>query len=325
MVLTVSASFWLNPGAFDSRITSDRKFFLVSLEYAMYGVVVGRCSAGDEDDDAAAAGAAAGPGLTAVSANSAAMVGPGSAAGGALLVSLLRIGAGVSSGLGGFGEVRGRVGGCITAGPTVADFAELLRAPRFGAGTMIAGTTGSGCLLRDLVSDAALPGGGWDAGRSGLAGPWLRDLDFDFAFGVAGAGVAGVAGGPTGSGCLLRDLAGLANAARLGSALGPAGVGTVLSIATCDRFILFVAASLLSLGLISSMPAGGGPPPGGCGGGCTEPFLRFIASALLSLLILAPAAGGGGGGGCHPFAAILSSSFPLCSRDLPRRNFSTLS
>ena len=109
----------------------------------MYGVVVGRCSAGDDDDDAAAAGAAAGPGLTAVSANSAAMVGPGSAAGGgALLVSLLRIGVGVPSGVGGFGEVRGRVGGCITdTGPTVADFAELLRAPRFGAGAMIVGTT----------------------------------------------------------------------------------------------------------------------------------------------------------------------------------------
>jgi hypothetical protein len=107
--------------------------------------------------------------------------------------------------------------------------------------------------------------------------------------------------------------------------LGPAGAGTVLSIATCERFILFNAASLLSLGLIGSMPAGGGPPPGGGGGGCTEPFLLFIASALLSLLILAPAAGGGGGGGCHPFALIVSSSFPLCSVDLPRRNFSTFS
>ena len=338
MVLTVSASFWLNPGAFDSRITSDRKFFLVRLEYAMYGVVVGRCSAGDDDDDAAAAAAG---GLTAVSANSAAMLGPGSAAGaggaagggGVLLVSLLRIGAGEPSGVGGFGEVRGRVGGCIIGtGPIVTDFAELLRAPRFGAGTMIAGTTGSGCLLRDLDSGAGLAGGGWDAGLAGggggLAGPWLRDLDFDFAFGVAGAGVvgvAGVAGGPTGSGCLLRDLAGLADAARLGSALGPAGAGTVLSIATCERFILFIAASLLSIGLIGSMPAGGGPPPGGGGGGCTEPFLFFIASALLSLLILAPAAGGGGGGGCHPFALIVSSSFPLCSVDLPRRNFSTFS
>ena len=331
MFLTVSASFWLNPGAFDSRIISDRKFFVVSLEYAMYGVVVGRCSAGDDDDDAAA-GAAAG-GLTAVSANSAAMLGPGRAAagGGVLLVSLLRVGAGVPSGVGGFGEVRGIVSGCISGtGPTVADFAELLRAPRFGAGTMIGGTTGSGCLLRDL--DAGLAGGGRDAGLAGSVGgltsPWLRDLDFDFAFGVAGAGVAGVAGvagGPTGSGCLLRDLAGLADAARLGSALGPAGAGTVLSIATCERFILFNAASLLSLGLIGSMPAGGGPPPGGGGGGCTEPFLLFIASALLSLLTLAPAAGGGGGGGCHPFAAILSSSFPLCSRDLPRFNFSTLS
>ena len=292
----------------------------------MYGVVVGRCSAGDDDDDAAAAAGAAAGGLTAVSANSAAMLGPGRAAagGGVLLVSLLRVGAGVPSGVGGFGEVRGIVSGCISGtGPTVADFAELLRAPRFGAGTMIAGTTGSGCLLRDL--DVGLAGGGWDAGRSGLADPWLRDLDFDFAFGVAGAGVAGVAGGPTGSGCLLRDLAGLADAARLGSALGPAGAGTVLSIATCERFILFNAASLLSLGLIGSMPAGGGPPPGGGGGGCTEPFLFFIASALLSLLILAPAAGGGGGGGCHPFAAILSSSFPLCSRDLPRFNFSTFS
>ena len=288
---------------------------------------MGCCSAGDDDDDAAAAAAGAaagaGAGLTAVSANSAAMEGPCSAAGGALLVSLLRTGTGVPSGLGGFGEVRGRVGGCV------ADFAELLRAPRFGTGTMIVGTIGSGCLLRDL--DVGLAGGGWDAGLSGSVGgltrPLLRDLDFDFAFGVAGADVAGagVAGGPTGSGCLLRDLAGLADAARPGSALGPAGAGTVLSIATCDRFILFIAASLLSLGLISSMPAGGGPPPGGGGGGCTEPFLRFIASALLSLLILAPAAGGGGGGGCHPFAAILSSSFPLCSRDLPRRNFSTLS
>ena len=332
MFLTVSASFWLNPGAFDSRIISDRKFFTVSLEYAMYGVVVGRCSAGDDDDDAAAAAGAAAGGLTAVSANSAAMLGPGRAAagGGVLLVSLLRVGAGVPSGVGGFGEVRGIESGCISGtGPTVADFAELLRAPRFGAGTMIAGTTGSGCLLRDL--DAGLAGGGRDAGLAGSVGgltrPLLRDLDFDFAFGAAGAGVAGagVAGGPTGSGCLLRDLAGLADAARLGSALGPAGAGTVLSIATCERFILFIAASLLSLGLISSMPAGGGPPPGGGGGGCTEPFLFFIASALLSLLILAPAAGGGGGGGCHPFAAILSSSFPLCSRDLPRFNFSTFS
>jgi hypothetical protein len=107
--------------------------------------------------------------------------------------------------------------------------------------------------------------------------------------------------------------------------LGPAGAGTVLSIATCERFILFIAASLLSLGMIGSMPAGGGPPPGGGGGGCTEPFLLFIASALLSLLILAPAAGGGGGGGCHPFALIVSSSFPFCSVDLPRRNFSTFS
>jgi hypothetical protein len=98
-----------------------------------------------------------------------------------------------------------------------------------------------------------------------------------------------------------------------------------LSPPTCERCILFNAASLLSLGLIGSMPAGGGPPPGGGGGGCTEPFLFFIASALLSLLTLAPAAGGGGGGGCHPFAAILSSSFPLCSRDLPRFNFSTFS
>ena len=319
MFLTVSASFWLNPGAFDSRIISDRKFFVVSLEYAMYGVVVGRCSAGDDDDDAAAAAGAAAGGLTAVSANSAAMLGPGRAAagGGVLLVSLLRVGAGVPSGVGG------------GTGPTVADFAELLRAPRFGAGTMIAGTTGSGCPLRDL--DAGLAGGGRDAGLAGSVGgltrPLLRDLDFDFAFGVAGAGVAGagVAGGPTGSGCLLRDLAGLADAARLGSALGPAGAGTVLSIATCERFILFIAASLLSLGLISSMPAGGGPPPGGGGGGCTEPFLFFIASALLSLLILAPAAGGGGGGGCHPFALIVSSSFPLRSVDLPRRNFSTFS
>ena len=117
----------------------------------MYGVVVGRCSAGDDDDDAAAAAG----GLTAVSANSAAKLGPGSAAGaggaaaggGVLLVSLLRVGAGVPSGVGGFGEVRGIECGCISdTGPTVADFAELLRAPRFGAGAMIVGTTGS--LLR---------------------------------------------------------------------------------------------------------------------------------------------------------------------------------
>ena len=105
---------------------------------------MGCCSAGDDDDDAAAAVAGAGAGLTAVSANSAVMVGPGSAAGagGVLLVILLRSGAGVPSGVGGFGEVRGRVCGCITdTGPTVADCADLLRAPRFGAGAMIVGTT----------------------------------------------------------------------------------------------------------------------------------------------------------------------------------------
>ncbi len=85
----------------------------------------------------------------------------------------------------------------------------------------------------------------------------LRDLDF--AFGVAGA--VGAAGGPTGSGCLLLDLAGLADAARLGSNLGAPGAGSIFGVwspPASERCILFNAASLLSLALIGSMPAGGG-------------------------------------------------------------------
>ena len=154
----------------------------------------------------------------------------------------------------------------------------------------------------------------------------LRDLDFDFDFALAGVGVAG---GPTGSGSLLLDLAGLADAARFGSNLGAAGGGSILG-AGMPRlsaiFILFNSASLMSLTLADSVYACGG---GGIGGvGCSEPFLLLIATALGSLAILAPAAGGGGGGGgaCPPFALIVSSSARfLRSIDLPRRIFSTFS
>ena len=229
---------------------------------------MGCCSAGDDDDAAAAASGAGVGGLLVVSANSAVIL---TLSAGVLLLSLLRVGTGRAdpSGVGGSGAVGCRSGGCITeTGPTLADDgpAEALRPLRVaGAGATIVGTTPPLPWLLDLAAGVGSAGGA-DAGRWGLDGLRLRDLDFDFAFGVAGAGVAGagVAGGPTGSGCLLLDLAGLAglaDAARFGSNLGAAGAGSILGVwspPASERLILFNAASLLSLALIGSMPAGGG-------------------------------------------------------------------
>jgi hypothetical protein len=96
-----------------------------------------------------------------------------------------------------------------------------------------------------------------------------------------------------------------------------------------DTVLLFIAAALLSLSLIGSMPAGGG---GGSGGG---PFPNTVSSSFGCLgcldlprcnlpicscrlgffIAAAPAPGGGGGGFCCCGSAAMSS--PLGYRGLP--------
>ena len=149
--------------------------------------------------------------------------------------------------------------------------AERLRSLRgTGAGTVIRGTVGAvsfrPLLLLDFDFDSGVAAAGSDAARGARFGLLLRDLDIDADASRAAAADDAAAGGPGGSGPLLLDLAGFAEAAGFDSNLNVIGVGSIFgawSPLGTDAVLRFIASALLSFGLIGSMPAGGGGGPGG--------------------------------------------------------------
>ena len=169
-------------------------------------------------------------------------------------------------------------------------------------------------LLLDLDFDSGVATAGSDAARGARFGLMLRDLaiDVDASRAAAADDDDAAAGGPGGSSFLLLDHAGFADAARFDSNLDAMGVGSIFgawSPLGTDAVLRFIAAALLSFGLIGSMPAGGGGGPGGGPFALTviSPFrcadlprcnLLIVSRRLGFAFIAAAPAPGGGGGGC---------------------------